>query len=177
MKEVTERDLFNYIYYPDTLSEEIFNFIKQNQVKFKKELDLLSATKKSQNENVPEEILEKIHLKINAIENRKIVKLFKEKSAVEKGEDYLVLAAESPTLERIIQTETFKDEDSHYLIKVISDKEFNKIFIFSQDNSELKDFTITLEPSGDSYNVETSSKPFIVRPRQNIERISLVTNN
>ena len=62
-----------------------------------------------------------------------------------------------------------------YLIKIITDRNQNKIFIFNNDNSELKDIKLNLQPSGHIINIESSKIPYIISPKEEITSISLIT--
>ncbi len=87
-----------------------------------------------------------------------------------------MLAAESPVLEQKLRTDTYEDKNSEYLVKIITDQQQNKIFIFNKDNSEMRNVKINIEPSGKSFILESSFKPYILTPKQEINRISIHPN-
>lgn len=172
---INEKELFLFVFYPDKLSRENFEYINNNKKVFNEELGLLNSLKIMENESVSDIILQKIYHKIKEKQNRNLIELNKD---LNSNDDLsrLVLAADSPTLDRVSQTETFRDKDSHYLIKVISNNDSNKLFIFNDENAELRDFTITIKPSGNTYKIDSSTEPLLIQPKEIIEKISLETD-
>ena len=57
MFRITEKELFTYIFYPDELSEDIFNYISKNISKFSREIEMLAQLKKILDEEVPENVM------------------------------------------------------------------------------------------------------------------------
>ncbi len=56
---ISDKELFNFIFYPDKLSEGQYSFIKININEF----SLLELTKSAINDNISEDILNRIHIK------------------------------------------------------------------------------------------------------------------
>jgi len=169
---ISDKELFNYIFYPDKLSEEQKSFIKNNLNEFKGEINLLELTKSAMDENISEEILNRIHKKIKNFENTSLVILEKINKKADLDKDLLILAADSPEEEETNKIETYADKNSKYLVKVISNSSENKLHIFNKDNEEIKDFQITVLPSGEIFNIESSNFPLVIKPSQEITSLS-----
>lgn len=174
--EILERDIFDFIFYPDSLERSKYVFLLNND-KFKAEIGLLTEIINNFQKEIPSAIIKKINNLISAKKNPKIIRLYKNNNYLTDGPKNLVLAADSPKLSKKQSIETFEDKDSKYLIKIITNSDSNKVFLFNKDNEELQNIKLNLEPSGQSFIMETSNKPIIISPKQDIANISLVTNN
>jgi hypothetical protein len=173
---IFEKDLFNYVFFPDILSKEKYNLIENSKSKFQNELTLLSEIKENLKEKVSDDIIERIMLKLHEYNERRLIVLEKTNNPHLFQSGHLVLAAESPVLEQKLRTDTYEDKNSEYLVKIITDQQQNKIFIFNKDNSEMRNVKINIEPSGKSFILESSFKPYILTPKQEINRISIHPN-
>ena len=171
MLRITEKDLFTYVFYSDNLSEDKRNLIISNLDKFTAELDLLKNIKAGLNEPVPKSILERIHKKIDYIENKNIYLL--EKIETITDSEYLILAADSPEKNASPKTETFVDSNNKFMCKIISTNEANKIYIFSNLDDEDLEFDITIFPSKENYIVNNKDMPIVLSPKQIINQMKL----
>jgi hypothetical protein len=169
---ISEKELFYFIFYPDKLSEEVTEFIKMNIDIYKDEIDLLKLTKATMNEKVPEDILKKIHQKIKDYEDTSFVVLKKVDNNTEIDNELLALAADSPKIENSNTVATYADKNSKYLVKIISNTTENRLHIFNKDNEEIKNFQITILPSGTTFDIESSNTHLVVKPMQEIASIS-----
>ena len=165
---ITEKELFNFIFYPDKLSDKKYEFIKTNLDNYKEEIDLLKSTKAGMNESVPENILERIKKKIMEYENSRVVELKKIEDSSDIENEFLTLAADSPDDDSSIKIETYADKLSKILVKVVSSATENKLHIFNKGNEEIRDFGITILPSGTTFQIESSNIPLIIKPKQEI---------
>ncbi|MCB9218210.1 MAG: hypothetical protein H6610_01975 [Ignavibacteriales bacterium] len=171
---IIEKDLFNFIFYPEHLAKDKYKYIASHKKTYDKEINLLLLIKKYLKEKISGELLNSILNRIDLKKKNSIVCLEKINTKNVLKSDHLVLAAASPQLEKIMRTETFRDKDSKYLIKIISDNEQNKVIIFNKDDLEIQNLKMQVEPSGDIFFIESTSNPIIIKPKQNIEKISLI---
>jgi len=49
----------------------------------------------------------------------------------------------------------------------------SKIFVFNNENTEMKDFSITLEPQAKTYHRETNKEPLIIEKVTDVHSISI----
>ncbi len=171
MKQLSEKDLFTFVFYPNNLLEEKRILINSNLNKFKVELEFLNDLKNSLNQIVPKSILDRIHEKIDIFESKNGYLL--EKINKIKDSEYLVLAADSPNNIPTLKTDTFVDSQNKFMCKVISSNEANKIYLFSSADEEFLEFNITLLPSKESFIVNKKDMPVILSPKQIIDQIKL----
>lgn len=168
-----ERDLFNYIFYPTILSEERKNYILNNLVLFKREIELLSSIKSSLTEKITESVRKQIINKIKSFNRKTEIKLCK----INYGgvdSDNLVLAADSPKLERKMRADTYIGSDSRFLIKIITNENENKIFVFNENISEMENIKIRIKPSNDIFSFNSTDNPLIIKPKKEISDISII---
>lgn len=169
---ISDKELFNFIFYPDKLSEEQYSFIKNNLDEFKNEISLLELTKSSMDDNISEDILNRIHKKIKDFEDKSFVILEKVNNKTKLDEELLILAADSPKEEKSTKIETYADKNSKYLVKVISTSTENKLHIFNKDNEEIRDFQITILPTKRNFQIESSNIPLVIKPKLEITSLS-----
>ena len=172
--EILEHDIFNYIFYPNILDKEKYSYLGNCEL-FKEEFELLKKIENFYNEIIPDDIIERIKSLIAT--NNKIVRLEKKKDNTPSKSNRLVLAADGPKIDKHQAIETFEDENSKYLIKVISNDYSNKVFLFTRENQEMHNVKLNFEPSGQSYIMVSSNKPIIISPKQEITNIALITES
>lgn len=167
--EVTEKDLYKFVFSPNELSSSKFEYISSNIEQFKAEIELLSEIKENLNETFSDDILDRIHNKIaeKETENQIILEPIKK----ENDSKYLILAADSPKSEQLVNTQTFQDLKNKFLAKVISTNDSNKIYIFQKNRPISSNINITLHPSLDTHSMKVNDLPCIITPKQNIEKI------
>ncbi len=158
--KIEERDIFNYVFAPGELRQEIFEYISNNRAQFAEEINLLNDVKNLQEIDDPK-LTELAKLKLKEISSRiNIIKLHKQKIKKDYNRNRVVtLAADSMELKKKIITETFMDTDSRYLLKLLVTDKLTKLFLFANDNTPIENLKLTLYPSGKSYKISDSSKP------------------
>lgn len=184
--EITERDLFNYVFYKETLAEDKAEFLKRTDI-YKDEIDFFNSLKNSLSEEISPELKKKIAQKIPAYRKdpdlsrdnlSTVIVLYPvvEKTKRKKKSEGLVLAADSAEMKQLQASQTFSDEKKEYLIKLVSAESETKIFVFSTSESELKNLKLTLHPKEKEYFLKDNSNPLEVNENVIVESISLKVN-
>lgn len=155
--KVSERDIFNYVFYPELVREEIRMFLhtiadSTDAIIFYEEL------KESLNKGISIETQKKISEKIPAYKFNKVIQLNPFKEIKKKRTNY-TLAAASPEESPKINTKTFYDEDKSYIIKVISYEKNSKIFVFSTQQEVIKNFDLIIQPNNEKYHIKDNLIP------------------
>lgn len=158
--KVTERDIFNFVFYPEMVREEIKSFLASIEntseaVIFYKEL------KSSLAMNITDTIKSKIAKKINLYKFSRVIILYPMHNPLtEKKHDYLVLAAASEkNITPQMVTKTFVDDGKDYLIKILTYGNNTKIFVFSTHDEIIKDFHIVIEPQNLRFHLKDNTEP------------------
>lgn len=171
MINITEKDLFTYVFYPENLSEDKLEFISNNNDKYKYEIDLLLEIKLGLEQNVPDSIIDKIHLKIR--EQSLSEDILLDKMNKINNPEFLILAADSPSSFLKTKTDTYKDSTNQFIGKVITSNDSNKIYFFSKNIYEKSQLEITILPSQDIFNIALDGMPIIISPKKIIDQIKI----
>jgi len=171
--KVTERDIFNFVFYPEMVSEEIWSFLSSiedtsENVIFYKQL------KSSLEMKIKPTVQSEIAKKINVYELRNVIILYPMHNPVkEKKHDYLVLAAASDDNTPKMVTKTFVDDGKDYLIKILTYGNKTKVFVFSTHDEIVKDFDIVIQPQNLRFHIEDNTEPLKIDQAIEAEQVSL----
>lgn len=167
---ISEKDLYIFVFYQDKLSAEKAEYIKDNRSKFEAEINMLEEIRKNTQSNVEQSIIDRIHDKIENGNRQNKITL--ERLIIDNGDDHLILAADSPETDSN-KTETYIDKENLFLSKILSNDKMNRIYIFRNSNDEIYDFTVTLLPSKDQFTINSAELPLIIAPPQVIEKLEI----
>ncbi len=169
MENISEKDLYNFVFYPGELTDEKTKFISENKDKFADELDLLYELKKHVNDEVSDSTMTRIWDKIKEAESKR--KIILEKLEHKKDQKYLTLAAESEQTSAEITSESFIDPGKRFLVKLIKSDDETKIFVFDTKESETDNIQLEIIPSGELYDIDLSNQPLVVPALSKTEKI------
>lgn len=172
--KVTERDIFNFIFYPELLTEELRAFLSTienstDAITFYKELKI------SLEKEFSFDVKEKIAQRISGYKLYNIIDLYPVQEQ-KKKRNGIVLAAASVEEKPKIITKTFYDADKTYIIKVINYTENAKIFVFSTQQEVIKDFEIIILPENKKYHCNDNSLPLELSAPVEAESIQIEFN-
>lgn len=172
--KITERDIFNFVFYPELVRGEIKSFLgsienSNDTIIFYKEL------KSSLNEPIENNLKKKISQKISAYKYKDAIQLFPI-DEIKKKKNGIVLAAASEEEKPKIITKTFYDADKTYIIKVINYSSSAKIFVFSTQQEVIKDFEIIVLPENKKYHCKDNSLPLELNSPVEAESIQIEFN-
>ncbi len=170
--KITERDIFNFVFYPGLLNKEIKAFLasieeSSDAITFYKEL------KSELEDNLTNEIRAKIKNKIPAYHPLNIIDLHALKETKDKRQNGSRLAAASTELKPKMTTKTFVDNDKEYLIKVLNYGDKTKVFVFSTKDEVVKNFDIIIEPHNLKFHFEDNSEPLKINHLIDAEKIEI----
>lgn len=168
---ISEKDLYKFVFNPEELAQEKFSFISQNIKFFISQISFLTEMKENMSFSVSDKIVNEINSKIEVQDRGNLIILNKIESNNDK--DYLILAADSPHQNEEIISNTFRDNNGFYLAKINTTSERSKIFVFFQDKTNNHQYSLTINPSGDRFSFRSTQLPLIVKPIPHIESIYL----
>ena len=169
---IDERDIFNFVFFNDLLSEEKIRYIENNEEKLEG-ISFYRNLKKSITESLSKEIKEKIAAKIQAYKIPLIIKLFPVKDEIEKKPSEVpILAAASPEQQWAVSAQSFIDEDKTFLIRLLRMDNKTKIFTFPIIHTDIKDFNIILYPEERTYSIR-NGEPIEIEGTPEIESINV----
>jgi hypothetical protein len=163
---ITEEDIFKFVFNPESLSKGKLEYLNANQNRFKKEIDyckgLLAQTNITEIDSITEQIIQKI-------KSFKIVELYPQ-IIKPKEENGVKLAAASVLKEKKSNSLSFTDPNSKYLIRIVTTESQTLLYLFSEDKSK-HDFQLTIHPSKTQYQIMDLSKPIEILYEEVIEKI------
>lgn len=172
--KITERDIFNFVFYPDLVREEIKSFLvsiedSTDAIIFYKDL------KESLSQELSSSIKQKLAEKIESYKYTTVIQLFPT-DEIKKKRNGVVLAAASEEEKPKIITKTFYDADKTYIIKIINYLSNSKIFVFSTQQETVKDFDIIILPQNKKYHFNDNSLPLELNTPVEAESIQIEFN-
>ena len=170
---VDERDIFNFVFFSELLTEEKMTYLKKNvnnyeQLKFYKKL------KKDMTKNISPGIREKLELKIPVYKIPRIIKLFPVIDYPEKKQSEVpILAAASSEQIPVINAQTFIDEEKGFVVRVLRYNESTKIYFFPVKNISAKVIQLTLLPVNKEYLVSDYNTPLEIENLPPVDSIEM----
>lgn len=154
---LTEKDIFDFVFFPQNLSEEKQDRILKSS-NFDGLIDFYSNLKSEINKQISESVREKLLEKINLYKVQKFFRLkLVEEPKAKRNSEFLVLAAASASGEPKITAQSFIDEQNHLLVRVIKSKDITRIYTFSTEDKALKNIKIKTLPSGKEFFMPDNS--------------------
>lgn len=174
--KITERELFDFVFFPENLPNDKVEYLK-NFKEFDDEIKFYHSVKDSFDEELREDIKQKIAERIPIYIPAKIFFLFPVKKTVkEKNGDVTVLAAASPKEKPSVKAKTFIDESNHYLIRLLNFKDSSKIYVFSTTEEVLRNYKVKIKPSGQTFEQSDNSTAIEINSPIEAENIELQFN-
>lgn len=172
---ITEKDLFDYIFYPAKLSREKFKEIYSKRALFESQIKMMRVESRKMDEGISKEEEDSIFNEIirKAIPTNITLKKI---NGTAFGKNDIRLTAETKKLTEKLESNTFADTHSQYLVKVIASNEYTKIYVFDADNTTLEKFKINLNGGEFIFDCEAKDNPIIINGRHRITSIELSVN-
>lgn len=171
---VTEKDIFNFVFYPHLVREEIYDFLSSisesnGTIAFYKEL------KDSLSREVSGNLKKKLSKKFGFYKPDNIITLYPVEE-IRKKYNGSVLAAASIEESPKIVTKTFYDEDKSYIIKIINYEKSSKIFVFSTQQEVIKNFDLIIQPNNEKYHIPNNLVPLEINKQISADSIQIEIN-
>ena len=172
---VTERDIFDYVFFKETLKAEKITEIEENtniqsQIVFYKELkeylslDISDDTKRKIAEKIPAYIMENVFT------------LFPQELRDTSKRIRLIKYAAASDVDTKTSVLTYINEEKKYLIRLHKEENKYKIFVFSTLQDKLKNLQLTFSPSGETISLKDNQSPFLISLSQMPDKIEVRLN-
>ena len=156
---VTENDLFRFVFYSDKLSSEKREYL-MNSNNYLIEIKFLNELKSSIQNEIAFPVKRKLAEKIPAYKIAQIVELHPQESKTSnRKSDVLILAAATPDIESKVTVKTFLDEDKSILIKLLNFGDHSKVYIFSTNDEVLTNFKVKFLPQNIEFELKDNTEP------------------
>jgi hypothetical protein len=166
--DISEQDIFNFVFYPDQLSIEKKEYLNRHIDEFKEQIDFCMALKQT--------TVQYAKGKETSKHDFTIVELMPIQPITPNNNNYLTLAAASAELSKKIETKTFMDANSRFLVRLVCTENEKKLYVFSKEKC-LEDIKITLFPSEKCYKINPVESSIVIDKTEEIEKISIENIN
>lgn len=171
--KIEERDIFNYVFYPDAVAQEKADFIKDNK-EYKSIIELYNDIKNNLKKGITSEQKKIITSKISSYKYQRIITLYPVKDEIKKKPSEVpILAAASQEKEPRVKTQTFIDGEEGFVIRLVRVEEKAKIYVFPIKNEWKRKICLTLQPSNQKYHITDINTPLDLTNLETVEAISL----
>ena len=164
--KITERDIYKFVFSPESLELEKRNYLTANRERFKSEIEYCLALKKNSNFKESQEIVESV---ISRLNSNNIIELMSNSISHKAKDTKLKLAADSLTLSTKTHSFSFSDSTSDHVVKIVNTNSQSLLYFFSSEL--IPKARITFLPSETAYTIEDTSKPLEILDEENIERV------
>lgn len=157
--DITEQDLFNYVFFPNILSSEVAEFLN-NSKEFNEEIEFFKELKNSLQQQLSYQEKRLLAKKIPSYQLNEIIELYPVQTPAKKKVNGLILAAASEEQKKpVISSRTYYDNNKTYIIKVINYENSCKIFVFSTQYELIQNFDLIITPQNLRYHIDDNSVP------------------
>lgn len=171
--DITEFDLFKFIFNRNDLPLDKANFIEKSN-EFSDALDFYQQVKDSMYKELTYEVKSKIAARIPAYRlEPAVITLHKEAITKAKIPNKLRLAAASvPHLPKV-RAFSFLDDGKNFLARIVNVEAKQKLYLFSTKDELLRNFTVTVYPSGESHTCHDNSSAINLETSDDVEKINI----
>ena len=166
--KITERDIYKFVFSPESLDLEKRTYLESNRERFMKEMEFCQELKNTSPSLETEELVEIIIGKIGSI---KVAELLPGIISSEAHDSKLRLAADSLNLNKKTYSSSFADQSSDHIVKIINNDSQTLLYLFSSD--PISKARITFFPSETSYIIKDTSKPIEILNESIIQRVTV----
>ena len=166
--KITEEDIYRFVFSPESLSKDKFDYLTINRERFKNEIALCSELKNGSTSEEVRFMTDAIYQKINS---STIIKLFPQitKPIEENG---VKLAAASILKEKKPNSISFIDSESKYLVRIVKTDSQYLLYLFTEEDA-ITSFRIRFNPSESVYQINDISQPIEIIEEMHIEDITI----
>lgn len=173
MPMITEKDIYNYIFFPHLLDEEKKKIMTES-TDYAGLIDVYRGIKAG-TEKIPDNsIKNSLAAKIRLYDYNRFFRLKNvEGEKPKRKREFTVLAAASENEKPSVTAKSFLDENNQYLIRVIKTTDKTRIYSFSANEQEIKNFKLTILPAGKEFIMKDNSAPLEIDEDLVFEEVQL----
>jgi len=172
---VTEKNIFDYVFFKDTLASEKITEIEEN-TNFENQLEFYKKLKENLSQGISNNTRKKLASKIPAYNFAKIISLFPQVLPDTSKKINLLKYAAASEVDTKASVLTYINEDKNYLVRLHKEENKYKIFVFSTLQEILKNLQLTFSPSGETISLKDNQSPFLISLSQMPDKIEVRLN-
>ncbi len=171
--DITEKDIFNFVFNSSLLPEEKMQYIKNN-IESYPQIEIFRDIKISFGEEFPQNLKEKLAQNIPVYKSPVVYELYPRTiEAKDFNEATPLLAAASGEVSPSGLSKTFIDSEKNIMIRLVGTKKRSKLFVFPVSGNKIGEFSLTLNPGYQQYYFKDSFETKIIEDIQDIQSISI----
>jgi hypothetical protein len=171
--EITEKDIFYYIFYPSELEEDKLRYIDESKDRFP-QMSVYREINDSLNREVSPAVKNKLAKKIPAYKLPVVYELFPWTiEAAELDKNNPVLAAATVEVPSENLSKTFIDKEKNIIIRLIGTNSRSRLYVFPVSGNKLGEFALTLNPGRQKYYFRDSLESRIIEDVPEVHSISI----
>ena len=172
---ITEKDIFNYVFFKETLDSAKVTDIQENK-SIHKQLLFYKELKEYLSQDISNNTKRKLAGKIPSYTLENVITLFPQELPDNSRRIKLLKYAAASSMDRTASVLTYINEDKNYLVRLHKEENKYKIFIFSTLQKELKNLQLTFSPSGETISLKDNQDPFLISLSQMPDKIEVRLN-
>ena len=161
---ITEQDIFNFIFHPELLIKEKKDYLDSHQTDFSDQIEFCKYLKKHS--------VDKSMNASNQINLSRSIELYPIPVILKNQDITFTLAAASSELDKKIETKTFTDPQSQFLVRMVSTDQEKTLYVFAKDKN-FKQAKLTILPSQKTFNISPLESSIKIDKSEEIEKISI----
>ena len=127
---IDEEDIFNFVFFPDSLSKKKLKYIESNQARFARDIEFCKKLQEDLSTPLPDSIKKKISERI-VDRSRKIFRLLPAQTPLSTAIHFNSLAAASEQQSPAFLS--FKDASDKVLVRLLLNENKQELFLFSRE--------------------------------------------
>lgn len=166
--EITDRDIYNFVFSPETLEPAKKTYLESNFVRFQRQIDYCRQLKEINLAEPQEQAIINI---VDKVLTPNVFELIPSVSPTETKDSKLKLVAKSQNLQKKNYSYSFNDANSDHVIKIINTPTETLLYFFS--SGSIPKAKLTFFPSGRTYTIIDTSKPIEILEESIIEKVTI----
>ena len=172
---ITEKDIFNYVFFKGTLNNAKIADIEKNE-NVQKQIVFYKELKEYLSQDIPDNTKKKLTAKIPAYNLADVITLLPQELPETSKRVTLLKYAAASKIDSPSSVLTYINEEKNYLIRLHKEENKYRIFVFSTLQDKLKNLQLTFSPSGETISLKDNRNPFLISLSQMPDKIEVRLN-
>jgi hypothetical protein len=171
---ISEEDIFNYVFFQQQLEDARLDYLRKNSGQFTSQIAFYESFRPILEQNgtaASPDLDKKLAARIPAFHEH-----FYELTPLRdnpQANGFKLAAASEQVLHKKLETQTFLNDDSSLLLRLVRTDENALLYVFAQQIFKGRNLILTLHPSGREYTVTDCSKAITLDACDTVEKITV----
>jgi len=169
---ISEEDIFNYVFLPESLDDEKRNYLDANREKFTEQINFCRAMNNKLSEEEEISLSERVKKKF-PLRSAVVYELYPSRVTITDEQGCTKMAAASGKPDKEIEVESFTNDNSNYLVRLLRKGRNYKMNLFVKGNKSISKVKIEILPSGQILHSNDIKIPIEFESDKEIEKIRI----